>query len=148
MDTLNLAILVDAQRFPHLFHWNGGIEMSVLREWLKFHHLIVPEDLELLWHRTGGGEVFETDTVLGPFGDEGLGDDVLTVNAYHSAKGLEAQYLVFYVRAERLGAFAQADRMYVSLSREDYEPIARYADLNGWYASEVRAHHSDGHGTA
>ncbi len=60
-----LKIVADSLRYPKLFDWNGPVERERLEQWLNDRGLKVPHDLEELWARTGGGEAFEGETILG-----------------------------------------------------------------------------------
>ena len=48
---------------------NGSIPKERLDEWLRQRDLEVPSELAELWQETGGGNLFESETILGPFGD-------------------------------------------------------------------------------
>jgi hypothetical protein len=50
----------------------------------------------MLWLKVGGGDLFETETLLAPYGDETLGDDIDTVNRFYPARGMPSNYLVFH----------------------------------------------------
>jgi hypothetical protein len=42
--------------------------MSRIEEWERQSRLSVPADLKLLWSTVGGGDLFESETILQPFG--------------------------------------------------------------------------------
>lgn len=65
-DQARLTLLDDARRRPELFVWNGGIDAARLDTWLQSRHLNVPGDLRFFWIQTGGGDFFESETVLAP----------------------------------------------------------------------------------
>lgn len=125
-------MLEDSRRRPDLFIWNGPIPEDVLTEWLKARRLAIPEDLRSLLRETGGGDFFESETVLGPFGDASLGDDLDGANSFHQARGLPSSFLLFHT-----GLFwtvlSLPDQTYVEVDSETYSPIRRFDSLKDWY---------------
>src|SRR5690242_16457419 len=83
----------DAEKRPDLFRWHGPQPLERLLQWAKASGA-VPPDLLAFWSRTGGGEAFETETFLSPFGDPVVGDDVEGVTAFHREKGLPREWTV------------------------------------------------------
>lgn len=73
---------------------NGSIPKERLDEWFRQRDLEVPSELAELWQETGGGNLFESETILGPFGDVLTGDDVDSVNEVHRGRGLNRGYLI------------------------------------------------------
>src|SRR4051812_36753612 len=78
----------DVEQRPELFHWHGPERRTRLNEWAASIGGKVPEDLLSFWASTGGGEVFETETLLSPFGDPSAGDDVDSATSFHRERGL------------------------------------------------------------
>jgi hypothetical protein len=66
---MNTLLEQDSSRRPELFVWNGSLSKERIEKWLEERQLKLPEDLVELWQETGGGELFESETILGPFGD-------------------------------------------------------------------------------
>ena len=64
----------DARVRPDLFHWNGPIDPSRLQAWVDGNSWLgpCPGDLLAFWQETRGGDVLESETILGPFGDESV----------------------------------------------------------------------------
>ncbi|MFM6209362.1 SMI1/KNR4 family protein [Planktothrix sp.] len=126
----------DAARHPQLFVWNGTIESNQLELWLQEHQLNLPQDLIELWKRTNGGDLFESETILSPFGDDSLGDDIESVNEFHDSQGMSKNYLLFHV-GTGLSAVRLTDGYYVKLD-ESYQEIAEFQSLDDWYRDELR----------
>jgi len=129
---MNLLVS-DAVQKPELFHWNGTIDRALLRNWLREENLNVPDDLADFWAETGGGDFFESETILGPFGDQRLGDDVKSATASYRERGLSPRLMLFHVGVTRT-AIEQSTLRYVSLN-ERYEPAESFASFNEWYYS-------------
>lgn len=107
-----MKILEDAELRPALFVWNGGVERGRLRSWCERVGIArVPADLEAFWAATGGGDVFETETILGP--DEG----VLHASERLWRAGFPSSYLVFW-SSWSVGAFDAATLAYLDLDPE------------------------------
>ena len=64
--------------------------------WLAALPLRAHTGLVDFWRRTGGGEVFERETLLGPLAvDES--DNVLKMTEHHRSRGLPAGLLLFHI---------------------------------------------------
>jgi hypothetical protein len=137
-----LAILRDAQRRPDLFHWFGPIDRVQIQSWLTGSGFLIPTDLLELWSQTGGGDLFESETIFRPtsipsstsyFVD---GDDVKSANLQRAKEGMPGSYLAFHA-----GTFVSAvrlqDRVLVTLNA-NYEEIATYATVDECYLSSLR----------
>lgn len=136
----NLQILRDAARRPVLFHWFGAMSSLEIDDWFRASGLTrdqVPLDLPALWAATGGGDFFESETLLGPLGSPALGDDVLSVNRGLWEQGMPRRYLVI-----SRGAYAVAVDMpsgrYLELSQDSWRPLATYTSFDEWYARGPR----------
>jgi hypothetical protein len=86
---MNSLLQQDQGLRPLLFVWNGPISAERLDTWLGERGLEIPDDLVEFWRETGGGDLFESETILGPFGDKRLGDDLGKLCTGHDANGLE-----------------------------------------------------------
>jgi hypothetical protein len=141
------ALLSDGKSRPDLFAWFGAIGDDRLRAWLRGHALVgtIPDDLFALWSLTGGGDYLETETLLGPFGDPALGDDVIGANEFLRAKGLPAHFLVFS-RGIALGAIDLSSGDYVELADSGFRVTRRFSSLDAWYLSAGRAELRDRYG--
>ncbi len=134
------TLLEDSRLRPDVFQWNGPVEAERLATWLDGNGLtaIVPQDLVTLWLLTGGGDIFESETLLGPFGDVTLGDDVVEAKAFLRSTGLPSGYLVFS-RGFTLGAVEHSTGEFVELDSRDFRVTARFSTLDDWYRKSVRA---------
>jgi len=128
------AILADAHQREDLFHWLGPIEPGGLKSWLAHQQLEVPDDLFALWTATGGGDMFESETILAPFGDPTLADDVTSVNEFHRRRGMSPAYLLFHVGLG-LTAIRLADGRIVELAPDTYQEKQEFPSLASWYDS-------------
>jgi hypothetical protein len=61
-----LILIQDAQRAPGIFAAFGAIVAVQLADWLRINALVIPSDLVELWQETGGGDIFESETILRP----------------------------------------------------------------------------------
>ena len=61
-----LILLEDARRVPRIFFPFGAIPEAELTEWLRRNALVLPNDLLELWQLTGGGDVFDSETIFRP----------------------------------------------------------------------------------
>ena len=131
VNAMNLLI-ADAEQRPELFHWNGPVDRSIIEESLASYHLL-PGDLIDFWAETGGGDFFESETILGPSGDDRLGDSVRIANELHRQGGMPMRYVLFRTGVG-LSAIDLETGKYVELS-PTYETMGSYDTFNAWYWS-------------
>jgi len=107
--------------------------------------MTAPFDLIDFWIATGGGDFFESETILGPIGDDRLGDSVRVANSVHSERGMPSRYLLFRTGVG-LGAIDQQTGRYVELSPA-YYPIGSFETFNEWYC-DIRRDFAETYGLA
>jgi hypothetical protein len=142
---MNQTIQEDATRRPQYFCWNGPVSETRVRDWTEARRLSLPADLVELWVTTGGGDLFETETILGPFGSIATADDVDSVNLLERARGLAPGYLIFHVGLGGFTAVRLNDLQYVTLDTEHREG-ALYTSLDSWYRGVLRAEYGERYG--
>lgn len=122
---------------PDLFHFFGAIRSEKLDDWLRERKLTIPHDLKALWCETGGGDLFESETILGPFGAKDLGDDVDTINQYLWQNGLPATWLVFHTGLD-LTVVKMSSGEYVLVQKDSYKQQETFRSLDDWYKHFIR----------
>jgi len=129
----------DSRRVPHAFAWRGPISSERLRVWLRESGLqgLVPADLLALWEATGGGDYFESETLLSPFGDASMGDDVLGKRDLWRRSGLPRGLLPIATGVFP-AALDTATGTVVALDPETHRELARFASVDDWYRATAR----------
>ncbi len=140
-------LLRDARVRPELFRWNGPVGPARLRAWLRQNGLEhrCPLDLVAFWEETGGGDVFESETILGPFGEPEMGDEVVTTNRAMHAGGMPLQFLVFHTDL-LISAVDMSAGDYVALSPSDFRVLQRFSSFDDWYATTLRTEYAARYG--
>ena len=128
----------DAEQQPALFRWHGAEGRIRLGEWSAGFDGKIPEDLLWLWSSFGGGELFETETLLSPFGDSSVGDDVDSVTSFHRRKGLPEGWVLFHV-GWGMSAFNMKDGRFAWFEPGSYSPSRSFESLDDWYVHTLRA---------
>ena len=146
-----LILLQDAQRTPNLFYPFGAIPTTELREWLHENSLVLPSDLIELWEVTGGGDIFDSETVLRPTVPSipnacFVQDDIESSNAAHTAQGKPSGLYVFQ-QGVFLSAVRLFDQKFVTLS-SDYVVNQSFDSVNDWYVHTLRAEFGERYGLA
>jgi hypothetical protein len=133
------ALTDDARLRPDLFHWNGRMDPVCLQTWLTDNQWLgpCPKDLLVFWQETGGGDVFETETILGPLGDPQMGDDIASVNRAMRSRGMAARFLVFHIGL-LVSAVDTEVGDYVELEPSSLCVLRRFASLDEWYEATLR----------
>jgi len=142
---MTLRILVDSSTQPGAFQWFGPIDAANLSEWCSGRRIQPPMDLFELLERTGGGDFFESETILGPIGGRDTGDESDGANGWHRQRGLPEDLWLFHVGIT-LSALRRTDNRYVTLSRA-YIMEAEYSTLDDWYAP-IREEFAERYGLA
>jgi hypothetical protein len=130
------SIFDDALVRPDLFIW-FGIDEAAFDRWLISLPFRVHPSLVSFWRRTGGGDLFESETILGPLRADPA-DNLLEVNNFRWENGLPSNLLLFNV-----GAFTSASRpdepQIVTLRNGSFEIEKSYHTLDDWYEDTLRA---------
>ena len=135
-------LMRDAGRRPDLFHFRGPVPVEQLDQWLRGRRLTIPEDLRELWCQTGGGDLFESETILDPFASDELGDDVDSRNLLHRQQGMSANFLIFHVGACGLSVVDMAAQSYATLNEKTHEVRRTFASVAEWYLACLHREYS------
>jgi len=135
---MNTLLQNDLAKRPDLFHLLGPIPSVELDAWLSERQLIVPNDLKQFWREEGGGELFESETILSPFGRGDLGDDVETLNQFHRQKGMPEDWMIFHTGIGGHSVVHIPSGKYASVREGSYEVHQWFASFADWYANLVR----------
>ncbi len=135
----------DAEQRPELFRWKGSESRGRLSGWASGIAGKVPEDLLSLWSSTGGGELFETETLLSPFGDPGVGDDVDGVTQLYRERGLTPDWIVFHT-GFGMSAFSTQDGRIAWFGSSSNTPTSVFASVDDWYTHALRAEYAGRYG--
>jgi hypothetical protein len=134
---MKATIHADSERQPGGFHWYGALDHGRLLRWMTERNLTVPADLLELWLTFGGGEMFETEEILAPFGGPEYALDFDGRNATHHECGLPDTLFVFH-EGTWLSAVRRFAPHYVTLDPVTYVVTGEFGSLDHWYKSTVR----------
>jgi hypothetical protein len=130
-----------------LFHWFGVSEPD-FEAWLEALPLLVHPGLVEFWRRTGGGDLFESETILGPLVAD-TNDNVLKVNEYHWSKGLPRDMLIFHIGLNVSASFVDQRRhrnRLVSFQPDSYNFEKSFDTFNTWYRENLRSEYAGRYG--
>ena len=144
-----LILLRDAQGVPDVLQPFGAIPAAELREWLRQNAVALPPDLIELWEVTGGGDIFDSETVFRPTVPSipnayFIGDDVEGRNVAHAAKGKPSGLYIFQEGAF-LSAIRLSDQKFVILTK-NYAVEDSFGSLDDWYVRTLRAEFGERYG--
>jgi hypothetical protein len=141
---MRLQILEDAKERPDLFAWAGSINANELYAWRQATGVRLHPELEFLLMNTGGGDIFESETILSPLGGHPTGDNAVEANQFHRQRGMSPDYWLFHVGIV-LSAVDQSDGHIVTLSN-DYTVQNNYESLEQWYVALLRDEYAERYG--
>jgi hypothetical protein len=130
-------ILSDCELHPSAFFWRGPLSASEIEDWGARRSISAPIDLKQLWSRKGGGDLFESETILQPFGADEY-DLIESVSSASWAKGLSSDYCVFHTGIVE-SVFRKSDGAIFALLSGDITQMVQFRDLDEWYVRILRS---------
>jgi len=145
-----LILLQDAQKVPRIFFPFGAIPAAELQDWLRRTRLVLPSDLIELWQLTGGGDVFESETILRPTVPSKpngcfVEDDIEGRSTAHTKEGRAGDLYVFHQGAF-LSAVRLSDQRFVTLTKGSDTIENSFDSLDEWYLRTLRAEYGEMYG--
>ena len=130
-------ILHDSAARPGVFFWFGALPASQIEDWERENSICVPADLKTLWSLKGGGDLFESETILQPFGSAEY-DLIDPVTQVYRERGLSDEFRMFQTGCVE-SVFRISDGALFSLVNPDENcQMIQHADLEQWYKSTIR----------
>ena len=139
-------LLNDAREHPRLFLWRGALNPEEIDKWSSPNHVQIPVGLKQLWAATGGGEIFESETILSPLTSDPE-YDIEATNEFYWRSGVDRSLLVFHVGAW-LSAVRNEPPNYVALDTVKFATRAEFRDIDAWYVDGVRKEYAQRYGLA
>jgi hypothetical protein len=145
-----LVLLQDADKVPRIFFPFGAIPLAELQDWLQRTGLVLPSDLIEFWQLTGGGDVFDTETIFRPTVPSApnscfVEDDIELRNAAHADDGKSDDVYIFqdglFLSAVRL-----SDQTFVTLTSSGYVIKDYFRTFDQWYVGTLRAEFGEQYG--
>ena len=141
------TIYEDALLRPDVFHW-FGVDRAEFETWLTALRLRVHPGLVSFWRRTGGGDLFETETLLGPMASD-ESDNVLKVSESYWRRGLSPDLVLFHtglcLSASSVDMRRHRNRLVV-LKPESFEVAQWFDTFNAWYQNTLRCEYAERYG--
>jgi hypothetical protein len=100
--------------------------------------------LKDLWS-SKGGEFFDVETILQPFGAKEEYDLIEPVSTVRWERGLSRDFCVFHTGFVD-SVFRKSDGAIFSLPTDDLTQMIPFKDLNEWYVNTVRSVYEEGYG--
>jgi hypothetical protein len=136
------TIFDDAAAHPRLFLWFGAPSADQLRA-VSAAFVQLPQGLLHFWKLTGGGDVFESETILGPAGINE--DNVLAATRRLQSQGLSKDYCLFHRGLTTTVVDLIAGRFQVV--DEKFRPLRSSIEtFDDWYESVLRKEYAQRYG--
>jgi hypothetical protein len=88
--------------------------------------------------KRGGGDVDQTETILGPYGNRELADDVDSVNDFHWRKGMPVDWLIFATGVGDLTVVKMSTGEYANVQHDSFEVEETFNSFADWYEKSIR----------
>jgi hypothetical protein len=136
-------LITDSKSRPELFHWVGPTPRAIVDRWAALTGASLPPDLVFLWTSLGGGDLFETETILSlaEAPPDGLVDAVSS--RYHQA-GLSRKKWV--VHTGYVTTVVEGETGLVEVIGKGFEVLENYSSLEEWYEQVIRSEYADRYG--
>ena len=119
---------------PYVLFSYGAIEKQFLQRKLDTYSFQFPEELIQFWIEYGGGDLFETETILSPIpSDNEFIYDIEEINAFRYENGLDTKYLVFEENGCEMAAFDKYTKEVVIISKSDNKIENGFKNINKWF---------------
>lgn len=142
-------LISDIAAYPQVFFLQGALLNASIPA--EICGMQPPDDLVAFWRRFGGGDLFESETILLPMIEDTAllptikGDDVETATAFQRAARPNLQGAVFHT-----GCWTSTfltGNVFLVFDESD-EVIASFGDLDSWYAAVPRKEFAERYGLA
>jgi len=124
-------IIKDAKLRPDLFLWRGDLPLPEIEKWEREQSVSVPDDIRQLWNTKGGGDLFESETILQPLGSD-EDDLVLPRSGWYWGKGLDPDCYVFH-EGLYISIFRRRDNLLRCLDGLSFSEVGAFRTLDEWY---------------
>jgi len=119
---------------PSLLFAYGKIEETKLANELQKINYNFPDELIGFWKEFGGGDLFETETILYPLQSTNeLVDSLVPTNDFYHTNGLDNKYIIFQKNAAQLTVFDSQTDEIVLLSTGNYVVRKRFENFENWF---------------
>jgi len=135
-------IFKDANEKPRLFHWNGRIEREELINWFKIRKWNLTDEMIEFYCMTGGGEIFESETILGLYSDQVFGDDLESMNKYYRNKGMPINWLLFHIGIKN-SALNMDTLEIIVFDSISFNIFNKYKTFSDWYINFIREEYKE-----
>jgi hypothetical protein len=140
-------VLQDAKLNRQVFFDFNAIPQEELDDWLRRTGIVLPSDLLEFWRLTGGGDIFESETILRPTvptppNQSFVYDDIEGRNAAAEQEGKPADLYIFSIGGS-CSAIRLSDQKYVTLKNNSYTVEETFDSFDEWYIRTLRAEFSE-----
>lgn len=137
-------LLDDARENPGIFSWEGGVDPESLRRQLAARGWVLPEEMVKVLAATGGGEMFETETLFSVRANV-WGDDLFSMNEDLRRRGLPGNWLAFHLGLGLSVVDMKAGAVYVC-GYDSFAVTESFSGFDDWYVGYLRKQYGERYG--
>jgi len=126
-----------------IFFEYNPVDKNVLFKELKKYNFSFPNELIHLWLELGGGDLFETYSILHPVHSElDWADDMITHNEYALSLGFDNEYFIFARDAGESAAFHKKNHKIVVFENQTFRKLKSYENITDWFQQMLYWHYN------
>ena len=121
---------------PYMLFEFGLPNKKELDKELKKHDFAFPKELVKFWKTYGGGDLFETETILYPLDTDNTEyDSMPLMNRFFEEKGFNNDYYIFHTNNSTLAAFHKKTHEIVVFGNEltKFRIERHYKNIDEWF---------------
>jgi len=119
---------------PRILSAYGALNKQLVISELAKYNFKFPTELVQFWIEYGGGDFFQTETILSPIhSDNEFIYDIIEINDFLHQKGLNENYIVFNESGAEVTAFEKHTHEVAIISNKDYKIKKLFNNISQWF---------------
>ncbi len=125
---------------------NGKLPPELFADWLSSQGSELPDELIDLLRETGGGDLFESEVVFGPFGNSRLGEHFGDAQTVLRSRGMPDAWIGYHFGAQQCSAYDPVRRLFTVADARSFAVVGTFETLEDWYQDYLRPQYAKAYG--
>lgn len=119
-------------KYPRSFFPFGKVDSFTLDNEIRKYSFKFPDELVSIWKEYGGGDLYQTETILYPLQNDKI-DNVVDLNNAYWADGMPRNNFVFHIGTGGVTAFNLETGEVINLNTDNWNVTCRYLSFVDWF---------------